>query len=88
MIKIVLSLSESSKQEILDFADHKCQCRSGHQCITIVNKSSQFITDSNNELFSPDNVKVFCTPCIRKRHHYHLTLPVDRDDAKYNFGNK
>ena len=87
MIKIVRTLTDNAKQEILESADHKCQCSFGHRCITMVNKNSYFVTDSSNEGFNPETVKVYCKPCVEMKHHTHLTLPVFKE-PKHNFNNK
>jgi hypothetical protein len=76
MIRIVRTLPDETKREILETADHKCQCNVGHMCTTIVNRNSYFVTNSpRGEWISYDTVKVLCKPCIDKRHHLRLAFP-------------
>ena len=80
MVRIVKGLLDDAKKEILENADHKCQCNFGHfghECTTIVNKNSYFITNipPKSGYLDYNAVKVLCKPCIDKRHYLHLPFP-------------
>ena len=76
MIKIVRGLTDDTKREILENADHKCQCNVNHTCTTIVNKNSYFVTNApKGEPISYETVKVLCKGCIDKKHHLRLSFP-------------
>jgi hypothetical protein len=79
MTRIIRTLMDDTKREILENADHKCQCNVGHTCTTIVNKNSYFVTNApKGEHISYDTIKVLCKPCIDGRHHLRLTFPPMR----------
>jgi hypothetical protein len=77
MIIIKKNLPDNIKQAILETADKKCQCTL-HECPIGVNKSSCFVTNSESDVWSEENIRVFCSGCIAKKHHLHLILPIIR----------